>query len=71
MLRRDDPEFKKVVDKAITDVFKSGDINRIYAKWFQSPIPPKGINLNWPMSEQLKKAIANPTDSGDPAAYAK
>ena len=69
MMRRDDPAFKKVVDDAIVAVFKSGDINRIYTKWFQSPIPPKGVNLNWPMSDQLKKIIANPTDSGDPAAY--
>jgi glutamate/aspartate transport system substrate-binding protein len=69
MMRRDDPGFKKVVDDAIINVFKSGEINRIYSKWFQSPIPPKGINLNWPMSEQLKKVIAHPTDSGDPAAY--
>lgn len=69
MMRRDDPAFKKVVDDAIINVFKSGEINKIYAKWFQSPIPPKGINLNWPMSEQLKQAIAKPTDSGDPAAY--
>jgi glutamate/aspartate transport system substrate-binding protein len=69
MLRRDDPAFKKVVDQAIIGVFKSGDINKIYAKWFQSPIPPKSVNLNWPMSDQLKKIIANPTDSGDPAAY--
>src|SRR6476661_1728329 len=70
MLRRDDPQFKKVVDTAIENVFKSGEINKIYAKWFQSPIPPKGINLNIPMSEQLKMVIAKPTDSGDPAAYA-
>ena len=69
MMRRDDPGFKKVVDDAIAGVFKSGEINRIYTKWFQSPIPPKGVNLNWPMSEQLKKIIAKPTDSGEPAAY--
>ena len=69
MMRREDPAFKKVVDQAIADVFKSGEINKIYAKWFQAPIPPKGLNLNWPMSEQLKKIIAKPTDSGDPAAY--
>uniref|UniRef100_UPI00188FDA12 transporter substrate-binding domain-containing protein n=1 Tax=Noviherbaspirillum malthae TaxID=1260987 RepID=UPI00188FDA12 len=69
MLRRDDPGFKKVVDDAIVGVFKSGEINRIYAKWFQSPIPPKGVNLNWPMGDQLKKIIAKPTDSGEPAAY--
>lgn len=69
MLRKDDPAFKKVVDKAIEDVFKSGEINKIYAKWFTSPIPPKGINLNMPMTEQLKAVIAKPTDSGDSAAY--
>jgi glutamate/aspartate transport system substrate-binding protein len=69
MLRREDPAFKKAVDTAIEGVFKSGDINRIYAKWFQSPIPPKGISLNWPLTDQLKAVIAKPTDSGDPAAY--
>ena len=69
MMRRDDPAFKKAVDKAIEDVFKSGEINRIYAKWFMSPIPPKGLTMNMPMTEQLKKAIAKPTDSGDPAVY--
>src|SRR3569623_241930 len=67
--RRDDPAFKKAVDTAIANVYKSGEINRIYAKWFQSPIPPKGINLNVPMSQELKAALANPTDSGDPAHY--
>lgn len=70
MLRRDDPQFKKLVDAAIINVFKSGEITRIYNKWFIAPIPPKNINLNWPMSEQLKAAIAKPTDSGDPASYA-
>jgi len=70
MMRRDDPAFKKAVDTAIENVFKSGEINRIYAKWFQSPIPPKGINLNIPMSASLKAVIAKPTDSGEPAAYA-
>ena len=69
MMRKDDPAFKKAVDKAIEDVFKSGEINKIYAKWFLSPIPPKNITLNMPMTEQLKHVIAKPTDSGDPAAY--
>ncbi|RJF91648.1 transporter substrate-binding domain-containing protein [Noviherbaspirillum saxi] len=70
MLRRDDPEFKKIVDDAVVALSKSGEINRIYHKWFQSPIPPKGVNLNIPMSEALKAVIAKPTDSGDPATYA-
>ena len=69
MFRRNDPDFKKVVDKAISDVFKSGEIEKIYVKWFQSPIPPKGINLNWPISDYLRAAFANPTDSADPEHY--
>jgi len=69
MLRRDDPAFKKIVDNAVTQLYKSGQINAIYEKWFQKPVPPKGVNLNVPMSAQFKKVVANPTDSGDPAAY--
>ncbi len=69
MLRKADAAFKKVVDAAMVKTYKSGDINKIYDKWFLKPVPPKGINLNLPMSEQFKKVIANPTDSGDPAAY--
>jgi glutamate/aspartate transport system substrate-binding protein len=68
--RRDDPEFKKVVDTALINLYKSGEVNKIYDKWFMSPIPPKGINLNVPMSPQLKAALAHPSDSGDPAVYA-
>src|SRR5215813_2234160 len=69
MLRRDDPSFKKVVDDAMTKVYKSGEINTIYAKWFLRPVPPKGINLNVPMSEVFKHVVAKPTDSGDPNDY--
>ncbi|MGH8766507.1 MAG: amino acid ABC transporter substrate-binding protein [Burkholderiales bacterium] len=69
MLRRDDPAFKKVVDAAMVQTYKSGAINAIYAKWFEKPVPPKGINLNLPMSAAMKKVVANPTDSGDPKAY--
>jgi glutamate/aspartate transport system substrate-binding protein len=69
MLRRDDPEFKKVVDGAMISIFKSGRINAIYEKWFLKPIPPKGVNLNVPMSAQFKRVVANPTDSGDPKDY--
>ncbi|PXX34686.1 transporter substrate-binding domain-containing protein [Undibacterium pigrum] len=70
MLRKDDAAFKKVVDTAISNVLTSGDVNRIYHKWFMQPIPPKGIALNWPMSDQLKVVAAKPTDSGEPSAYA-
>jgi glutamate/aspartate transport system substrate-binding protein len=69
MLRRDDPDFKKVVDGAMVSIYKSGEINQIYEKWFLKPIPPHGINLNVPMSASFKKVVASPTDSGDPAVY--
>jgi len=69
MVRKDDVAFKKVVDAAIVNIYKSGEINKIYEKWFQKPIPPKGLNLNIAMSPQFKKVVANPTDSGDPNDY--
>ncbi|WP_165666595.1 glutamate/aspartate ABC transporter substrate-binding protein [Metapseudomonas otitidis] len=62
MVRKGDEAFKKVVDKAIADVFASGEINGIYDTWFTQPIPPKNLNLNFPMSDELKKLIATPTD---------
>jgi glutamate/aspartate transport system substrate-binding protein len=69
MVRRDDPGFKQVVDSALGEAFRSGDFERIYRKWFESPIPPRNINLNLPMSAVLQKAVRQPTDSADPAAY--
>jgi glutamate/aspartate transport system substrate-binding protein len=53
MLRKDDPQFKALIDKTVTAVMKSGEIDRLYAKWFTSAVPPKGINLNAPMSKEL------------------
>lgn len=64
MLRKDDPQFKAVVDSTLNGLMKSGEINKLYAKWFMSPIPPKNINLNFPMSPELKAAIAKPNDEG-------
>jgi glutamate/aspartate transport system substrate-binding protein len=69
MLRKDDAAFKKVVNTALNNVYKSGEINKIYEKWFPKPVPPKSINLNLPMSPQFKKVVQNPTDSGDPNDY--
>ncbi|PAW52386.1 amino acid ABC transporter substrate-binding protein [Pseudomonas moraviensis] len=66
MVRKDDPAFKKAVDDAIVGLFKSGEINKIYSKWFESPIPPKGLNLNFPMSDKVKELIANPSDKPAP-----
>jgi glutamate/aspartate transport system substrate-binding protein len=69
MLRRDDPQFKALVDRALTAAFKSGAAEVLYKKWFTQPIPPRGFALNFPMSEQLRRAMASPTDSGDPKDY--
>ncbi|GHD66752.1 glutamate/aspartate ABC transporter substrate-binding protein [Jeongeupia chitinilytica] len=62
MLRKDDAQFKKLVDTALSNTYKSGEINTIYKRWFQSPVPPKGLNLNFPMSDELQELIAKPTD---------
>ncbi|KAA8700372.1 MULTISPECIES: glutamate/aspartate ABC transporter substrate-binding protein [Pseudomonas] len=62
MVRKGDAPFKKAVDDAIVATFKSGEINKIYDTWFQKPIAPKGLNLMFPMSDELKALIANPTD---------
>jgi glutamate/aspartate transport system substrate-binding protein len=64
MLRKDDPEFKALVDKTIGGVMKSGEINKIYAKWFTRPIPPKGINLKFQMTPAIREAFKNPNDKG-------
>jgi glutamate/aspartate transport system substrate-binding protein len=69
MVRKGDTAFKKVVDDALTSVFSSDKMGPLYAKWFQQPIPPRGNNLNMPMSEATKQVLAAPTDSPDPAAY--
>jgi glutamate/aspartate transport system substrate-binding protein len=62
MMRKDDPAFKKVVDDAIADYEKSGKADASYKKWFESPIPPKGLNLNFPESDDMKKLFKDPND---------
>lgn len=64
MLRKDDPQFKALVDKTVGGVMKSGEIEKIYFKWFQSPVPPKGININFPMTPAIREAFKNPNDKG-------
>ena len=69
MLRREDPAFKKLVDQAVGDFYKSPEGKANYDKWFMKPIPPKNLTLNVPMSAALKKVYDKPTDSPDPAMY--
>jgi glutamate/aspartate transport system substrate-binding protein len=69
MLPRGDAAFKQVVDRALISLMKSGEIMKIYDKWYAKPIPPKNVVLNFPVSPALKKAFDKPTDSPDPSAY--
>jgi glutamate/aspartate transport system substrate-binding protein len=64
MLRKDDPQFKALIDKTLGALYKSPEMERIYNKWFTAPIAPKGANLNFPMTPALKEALRNPNDKG-------
>jgi ABC-type amino acid transport substrate-binding protein len=63
MLRKDDPDFKKLVDDTMREVMKGPEIKTMYAKWFTKPVPPKNINFDFPMSDALQKLYANPNDT--------
>jgi len=64
MFRKDDPAFKALVDRVVSGMMKSGEMEKLYAKWFMSPIPPKGININYPLNAETKDAFANPSSKG-------
>jgi glutamate/aspartate transport system substrate-binding protein len=62
MMRRGDVALKQIVDRALERLMLSGEALKIHAKWFQGPIPPKGLNLNWPPSEALLQLYRAPND---------
>jgi glutamate/aspartate transport system substrate-binding protein len=62
MFRKDDPQFKKFVDNVISKAMLSGEAMKIYQKWLLSPIPPKGLNMNFPMSKELTETYKHPND---------
>lgn len=64
MFRKDDPAFKSLVDDTLTQLMKSSEINDIYAKWFLKPVPPQGVNLNYPMPPAVKEAYRAPNNRG-------
>lgn len=64
MFRKDDPQFKALVDRVVVGMMKSGEMERLYNKWFTSPIPPKNININYPMNAETRDAFVNPTSKG-------
>lgn len=64
VMRKNDPQFKQLVDDTLRGLMQSGELEKLYQKWFMSPIPPKGINLNLPMNEQTRAAMRHPSDRG-------
>lgn len=62
MLRKDDPAFKQLVDEVLVGLMRSGEFERIYARWFLSPIPPRGRSLSLPMSPQLRENLRAHSD---------
>lgn len=70
LFRKDDPAFKAAVDDSLRRMMKSGDLEKIYTKWFVAAIPPKNTSLNLPMSPALKQLVAEPNDK-PLEAYAK
>jgi ABC-type amino acid transport substrate-binding protein len=64
MYRKDDPQFKALVDETLVKVMKSGEINELYAKWFMRPVPPANVSLNFPMSNAVREAYRNPGNKG-------
>jgi glutamate/aspartate transport system substrate-binding protein len=64
MLRKDDPQFKALVDKAVGAAMRSGESRKIYDRWFTQPIPPRGVNLNFPATPAIEGAFAEPNDRG-------
>jgi glutamate/aspartate transport system substrate-binding protein len=62
MVRKDDPAFKKLADDTIVGLMKSGELEKLYAKWFMLPIPPKNVSMDFPMSDKLRELIKSPSD---------
>jgi glutamate/aspartate transport system substrate-binding protein len=65
VVSRDDPGFKQLVDEVLKETMQSGAYDKLYAKWFERPIPPKNINLNFPQSEKLKQLVKVPSDKAN------
>ena len=62
MLRKDDQQFKTLVDATLAELMRSGEFEKLYTRWFERPIPPRDINIQLPMSDALKRTIKEPND---------
>lgn len=71
LIRKDDAAFKALADRVTADLFRSPQIEQLYAKWFTSPVPPNGLNFNFPMPRVIRNAYKSPSSSPDPESYAQ
>ena len=62
LFRKDDPGFKAAVDGVLTRLMQSGEMEKIYTKWFVNPIPPKNASLNLALGNALRQLFATPND---------
>jgi len=62
--RKNDAQFKALVDQTLTRLMKSGEINELYGKWFTRPVPPRNVNLQFPITDAVRDAYANPNNKG-------
>ena len=64
MFRKNDPEMKALVDRVVGGMMASGEMEKLYNRWFMSPIPPKNININYPLNAETKEGFARPSSKG-------
>jgi hypothetical protein len=62
MLRKNDPDFKKLVDDTLIAMMKSGEFEKLYDKWFMQPIPPRNVPLGMPMGTELRRNLKEFSD---------
>jgi glutamate/aspartate transport system substrate-binding protein len=62
MMRKEDVALKKLVDETIAKLGTSGELAKLFDKWFRNPIPPRGVNLKLPLSSDMETLFKNPTD---------
>ena len=62
MIRKDDQQFKTLVDETLAALMRSGEFEKLYTQWFERPIPPRAINIQLPMSDALRRAVKEPND---------
>nr|WP_074018459.1 amino acid ABC transporter substrate-binding protein [Xenorhabdus thuongxuanensis] len=63
MLRKDDLQFKKLIDNVIAKTQTSGEAEKMFDRWFKEPIPPKNLNLNFSMSDEMRALFKSPNDN--------